>query len=244
MKTFKRASSRWFFSGGGIKTGLRPQTGRVSQTKKQTDQMATPLRWNMTLPNGEPLRFDTPGARWDGTVEEVMAAINQQNNTPMTNDNRVSADIAATDITAIQAAIATIRSKLPFLITVGAQERIELPKLGVKTIGFHEKCTAYMASNPEFIPPFVEPAEVAKDIALRDEFHQFLPQLLELVSLVTGTEMVVGSEIYMADLAYYQSTREAARRGRPGAEDIYNDLQSRFPGAPPKGATPSAKKTP
>ena len=77
-------------------------------------------------------------------------------------------------------------------------------------------------------------AEVAKDIDLRGEFHQFLPQLLELVDLITGTEMVVGSEIYMADLAYYQSVREAARRGHAGAETIYRDLQTRFPGAPKK----------
>jgi len=205
--------------------------------------MATPLRFDMTLPNGQKLCWNTPGARFGGTVEEVMAAINQQNNNPMTNDNRVSASILPADITAILAAITTIRTKLPFLIAVGAQERLELPKLGEKTIGFHEKITAYMVSNPEFIPPFVLPVEVGKDISLRDQIHQFLPQLLELVSLITGTEMVVGSEIYMADLAYYQSVREAARRGRPGAEDIYHDLQARFPGAPAKAVTPAAKKT-
>ena len=206
--------------------------------------MPTPLRWGAKLADGTPVTFGMKGARWNGTLEEVEAARNQQKTNPMTNDNRVSATILPADITAILAAIATIRSKLPFLIPVGAQERIELPKLGEKTIGFHEKCTAYMASNPEFIPPFVLPAEVGKDISLRDQFHQFLPQLVELYNLITGTEMVVGSEIYMADLAYYQSTREAARRGRPGAEAIYNDLQSRFPGSPTQAAKAAAKKTP
>jgi len=206
--------------------------------------MATPLCWGMKLADGTPITFGMKGARWNGTLEEVEAALNQQSNNPMTNDNRVSATISPADITAILAAITTIRTKLPFLIPVGAQERLELPKLGEKTIGFHEKCTAYMASNPEFLPGFIQPAEVGKDISLRDQIHQFLPQLLELVSLVTGTEMVVGSEIYMADLAYYQSVREAARRGRAGAEDIYVDLQSRFPGAPSKAAAAAAKKTP
>lgn len=206
--------------------------------------MATPLRWGQKLSNGQPVTFGMKGALWNGTLEEVEAALNQQNANPMTNDNRVSATITPADITAILAAITTIRTKLPFLIAVGAQERLELPKLGDKTIGFHEKCTAYMASNPEFLPGFILPTEVGKDIGLRDQIHQFLPQLLELVSLITGTEMVLGSEIYMADLAYYQSVREAARRGRAGAEDIYKDLQSRFPGAPPKAAPATAKKTP
>ena len=46
------------------------------------------------------------------------------------------------------------------------------------------------------------------------------------------------SEIWMADLAYYQSVREAKRRGRPGAETIYNDLRPRFPGSTPSNPTP------
>ncbi len=33
-----------------------------------------PLRSDMILPNGHPLRWDTPGARWDGTVAEVNRA--------------------------------------------------------------------------------------------------------------------------------------------------------------------------
>lgn len=48
--------------------------------------MGTPLRFNMILPNGEPLRWGTPGARWGGTMEEVMAAINQKNR-PMAAKN-------------------------------------------------------------------------------------------------------------------------------------------------------------
>ena len=196
--------------------------------------MATPLRWGQKLSNGQPVTYGMKAAVWNGTLDAVEAAMNQPNSNIMTDDNRISASILPADITAILAAIATIRAKLSFLIQVGAQERLDLPKLGEKTVGFHEKCTAYMASNPEFTPPFVLPAEVAKDIELRGEFHQFMPQLLELVDLITGTEMVVGSEIYMADLAYYQSVREAARRGRAGAETIYRDLQTRFPGAPKK----------
>ena len=34
-----------------------------------------PLRYGMILPNGQPLRYGTPGARWGGTVAEVMAAL-------------------------------------------------------------------------------------------------------------------------------------------------------------------------
>jgi hypothetical protein len=42
----------------------------------------------------------------------------------------------------------------------------------------------------------------------------------------------------MADLAYYQSVREAAHRSRAGAQDIYDDLRQRFPGTRASQATP------
>ena len=52
----------------------------------------------------------------------------------------------------------------------------------------------------------------------------------EIGSLGTSTK----SDVYLADLAYYYSFREDARRGIPGTEAIYNELASRFPGPPRK----------
>jgi hypothetical protein len=154
------------------------------------------------------------------------------------NDNRVSATLAAAAITNINNALQTIRTNLPFLVELTDQERIEIPKLGQKTIGFDEKCAAYMGTNPELIPGFIVLAEVVKDRTLRDAILQFYPNFKTLFDQITDTLLVVGSEIYMADLAYYQAAREAAKRGRPGAEVIYKDLATRFPGAPKKVTPP------
>jgi len=95
-----------------------------------------------------------------------------------------------------------------------------------------------MVSNPEFMPGFIEMTEVNKDRALMGQLMEFHPQLQAAFEAVDDTVMIVGSEMYMADLAYYQSVREATRRGRPGAETIYNDLKQRFPGSNPAPATP------
>jgi hypothetical protein len=157
----------------------------------------------------------------------------------MTDDNRISAVLTAQDITDILAAITTIQGKLPFLLSLTAQQRKELPKMGDKSAAFDEKCYTYMTSNPEFLPGFVELDEVNKDRALREQIVQFYPQLSALYETVDDTLMVLGSELWMADLAYYQSTREAARRNRPGAESIYANLRERFP-----GAAQTAKPTP
>jgi hypothetical protein len=146
--------------------------------------------------------------------------------------------MTAADVAAILAAINTVRTKLPFLVSITTQERKELPKLGDKSMGFDAKCESYMASNPEFLPGFVDPAEVGKDRTVRDQILKFWPQLQTLCEAVDDTLMVVNSELWMADLSYYQNVRQATKRGRDGADVIFNDLKDRFPGGSPQPATP------
>lgn len=148
----------------------------------------------------------------------------------MSNDNRISAVLSDEDVAAVQGALATIRGALPFLVTLSGQERKELPRMGPKSIGFDEKCSTYMANRAEFMPGFVDPAEVAKDRALRAQLLRFAAELATLAGSVDDTVQLVSSEVWLADLAYYQSVREAAHRGRDGAQDIYDDLRPRFPG--------------
>jgi len=155
----------------------------------------------------------------------------------MNNDNRVSAVIDDAAVTDLLGHIQAMRAALPFLLTLSAQDRRELPKMGDKSIGFDEKCVTYMASIPEFLPGFVDLGEVNKDRALRAKMMRFYADLAQLNDTVDDTLRVVTSEIWMADLAYYQAVREAARRGRPGAQPIYDDLRQRFPGP---GRTPGS----
>lgn len=159
----------------------------------------------------------------------------------MTRDNRLSAALDAAAVETIGASLLTVREQLPFLISITPPERRDMPKLGEKSVGFDEKCVTYMQSNPEFLPGFVDIAEVDKDRALRTQMLRFAADLQSLAQQVEDTLTVLGSEIWMADLAYYQSAREAARRGRAGAQGIYEDLRSRFPGGGgAAAATPSA----
>jgi hypothetical protein len=67
---------------------------------------------------------------------------------------------------------------------------------------------------------------------------RFAAELQTLATSVDDTVQLVSSEVWMADLAYYQSVREAAHRSRAGAQDIYDDLRQRFPGTRASQATP------
>jgi len=54
-------------------------------------------------------------------------------------DNRVSARITPEDVAAVQAAISTIKEKLPFLIGLSKEERVSMLKMGDKSQAFVQK---------------------------------------------------------------------------------------------------------
>ncbi len=193
--------------------------------------MPEPLRWDMILPNGEPLRFDMgPAFVWDGNVPENL----NQTNHPMTEDNRISATLSAANLTAVLAAIDTIKTLMPFLVALTDEQRRELVRIGDKGQGFNEKVAGYMASHPQFTPNYVEAAEVTKDRTLDGQVLQVLTRLRPLCVNVEDTHLVINSDIQMANLGYYNNVAQAAKRGQPGADTIYDELSSRFPGRPKK----------
>ena len=176
--------------------------------------------------------YDDPRLTWDGMAPEPTP--------PMSKDNQVSASLTDQTITDILGHITAIQTALPFLISRPPGD--DNVMLGEKSVGFDEKCAIYMTSNPEFIPGYVTPAEVAKDRALRVQFNKFLPQLQLLAAKAQDTYDVVGNELMMADLAYYNSTGDAAKRGKTSAGDIHTDLATRYPGRNSQKTTqPTAK---
>ena len=162
--------------------------------------------------------------------------------TTMTTSNHISASINEEDLSAILDALKTLKEKSPFMITLTSQERKELAKLGEKSMGFEAKCEAYMNSHPEFMPGYIQAEELQRDRLLRSQISQFLPLLHAYVAAIEDTLMAAKSDVYLSDLAYYHSVRDATHRGIPGAEAIYNDLSSRFPGSRRKTpGTPSSE---
>jgi hypothetical protein len=195
--------------------------------------MPQPLTWDSLN-----LAYDTPGLTWDAV------APTPQPNPTMSIDNRISKTVSPAQKSAIEAAIAALHTALTtpenLLTNLTTEERRTLPKIGDKTMAFDDKCKTYMAQHPELIPNFVDMAEMAKDRAL---VAALLPCLRDLAPLCEGlddTITVASSDNYMADLAFYQSTKVAAKRGVVGSDTIYTDLKERFPGR----AQPTPPPTP
>lgn len=200
--------------------------------------MPTELTWDMQL-NGSALSWDSADAAltWDGSVT------NNTPNKPMASDNRISLEITPAQKTALVNAVTALKTALDGItINLTKDERQTLPKIGDKTIAFDEKCAAYMAARPELVPSFLDVAELAKDRAL---IADLLPCLREISPICEGLEDTVTlaySDVYVADLAFHQNVKQAAKRGVPGTDTIYDDLKTRFPGRPK--AEPPTPPTP
>lgn len=147
----------------------------------------------------------------------------------MNTKNSISAELVQVDYDAVMAAIQTINDNLPFLITLSDDERRALPKMGDKTIAFVSKALEYAKLNPALIPAFMNLTEFEKDMALVEQLENIKRNINTVRGSIIATEMLAGSEAYQAALMFYQSTKMAMKMNLPGAKEIYEDLNKRFP---------------
>ena len=208
--------------------------------------MATPLRWGMKLPNGEPLRWGTPGAKYNGTVEEVMAALEPpQNNMATTPYNRISVTITDQNIADIVAKITELDTLVsPFCVPVTSTEREHMQKLGPSTTAYAGRTLGYMGTNPDYISPLFPLAEVTKDSTGYAQMEKFMPQLALLFNKLEGVQMLLGNEYLRACNAYMTNSGQAAHRGDANAEPIYADLAALYPGPGTKAKAAATAKKP
>ncbi len=141
-------------------------------------------------------------------------------------DNRISANLSATDRLAVMDAIATIRQKLPFLIDLTTEERKALPKLGDKSRAFVTKALEVGTQNPDFLPRSFDLDEMRRDIELFEALYPILLSLTQLQELVDDTAVAVGSEAYAAGLMVYNYAK-ASGKGT-GLDSMVDDLGRRF----------------
>ncbi len=191
--------------------------------------MATPLRFDMVLPNGEPLRWNTPGARWGGTVEAVTAAIADKSKT-MSNQNKVSAALVQQSVTDILAAYATIKQKLPFLINLTDDERAHLPHIGDKSGEVLTQTLNFVAQFPEALPATFNIPEFQKDGALFNPLETVAMASAQNDQIIQDTRLALRSDLLLAILDVYAF---AKANNRNGAYDVYvNSMKGHFANPP------------
>ena len=109
--------------------------------------------------------------------------------------------------------------------------------MGDKTVAFVTKAAEHAAQNPSLVPPYVDLAELQKDLNAVEKLRAFYNPMAQMTKMLDDTMLLAGSEAYVAALAFYNAVKGAARANVPGAALIYEDLRERFPGRPRQRAS-------
>lgn len=156
----------------------------------------------------------------------------------MAQQNLVSFGMNESDMAEVTAAIATLKAKLlPQLKTLSADERIELPKMGDKTVPFVQKALEYCDSNIDLVPPFLDVNDLKVDVDAVVSLRSIYQPLLQITDALNDTMLLSGSEAYAGALMLYNAAKHTAKSNIYGAKNVYEDLSARFPGRPRKSSS-------
>ncbi len=151
----------------------------------------------------------------------------------MTQKNEISLVVPAESLAKINEALKTLGEEFnTLLISLTANQRQILPKMGDGTLAFVTKTIGYTDTNPEFIPSFLNVADLQVDMAAIQSLLPIAHTIEQFNSMLQDTLMLCGSEAYIAALIYYQAVKSAAKNNIPHSKEIRDDLGERFPGKP------------
>lgn len=144
----------------------------------------------------------------------------------MTTPNRISASITAVEATKIQAQIADLKAALPFLIDFSPDERRTLTEMGDKSRAFVSRCVQIAQQDDSFLPKKFNVADFAKDHALSEALEPIRQQLAKLTELVEDSQLLAGSEAYIAALEVYHAAQRTGKGS--GLDDLIDQVGQRF----------------
>lgn len=117
----------------------------------------------------------------------------------------------------------------PYLINLTPDERLQLPKMGEKSISFVTKGTEYLSLSGTPAPAYVNPEDLNIDLNAYETIRQIRQIAQPTIDMLDDTMLLCGSEAYVAVLAFYTYLKGAAKMNVPGAKTIFDDLSTRFP---------------
>jgi hypothetical protein len=140
---------------------------------------------------------------------------------PVTN---ISAALTAAQVTAINGALNTIRTNLPFLVNLTAEERLALSKMGEIGYNYVTRALDYAQGNAGILPPNFNLTEAQKDLKLVNDIRPIMQQVAQLLEAIDDTMMMAGIEAKDFADKFYALAKLQAGTNTPGMDVIVSDL--------------------
>ncbi len=161
-------------------------------------------------------------------------------------ENLLNQILTDEQIIQIRNAYAAANQAIPFAIGLNTEQRQTIPKIATGNLNFVIDCKNSMLDNANILPAYMTVDNLNMDITLYQQLDPLVQLAAQNFERLRDTQMLAGSEAYIAALAYYRMVEAAAKAGLPGMDTVYNQLKERFAnqgnqggGTPPDGTPPT-----
>ena len=155
----------------------------------------------------------------------------------MSSQNLVSAALAAETKTEILKALAEIKTKLNFLLTLQPDEVRSLFKAANGFAPLIDKAYNSVNDHPEIMSNVFDIAEFKKDYALSKDLTPIVNQINELANSLQNTLMAINSDALAGALEIYASIKQN-RDKVPGLNVVATEMAEFFQKTGKKSVTP------
>lgn len=152
--------------------------------------------------------------------------------------NLVSIEFDAAALDAIDSALAVLEAKLDNLITLSAEQRRKVIKMGDKSEAFCRQTELVLRQNPGIVPGNFDLHGFQQDIIALDALRPRLQRLRSLTDRADDTEVALGSDIISVALDGYA----LAKVGGQGTalDSLRESMQTRLSRKPRNPGKPTA----
>lgn len=141
------------------------------------------------------------------------------------NSNKLDVTLTAEQIAAVMAALDTLDTALPFIVSLTPEERRALFRMGTRSEGFVREALTAAEQHPDHIPASLGVVEMQRDLDLRDLLQPVLSRLGVIHTKVNDTWLLAGADAMQKATAVYRVLKNT--RGQ-GLDDTLNVLKQRF----------------
>jgi len=140
--------------------------------------------------------------------------------------NNLDVTLTTEQSAGVTAAVASLYTAMPFLVSLTSTERRRLPKLGDKSEAFVRQAHQIVRDYVDVLPAGIDLEQMDRDAAIRDLLLPVHQQLTQILTMVNDTITVAGSDLMKASHIVYRALKSHGEEA--GLRLIRDELGRRF----------------
>lgn len=147
--------------------------------------------------------------------------------------NLVSIDLSADELAAMDQAIATLEALTKPFITLSADDKKNLVKMGDKSVAFCQQTALVLEQNKDVLPQSFDYSEMEDDLAAYAALQSRALRVREVLAKLDDTQTALGSDVMVAASEGYALMKLFGKA--EGLSELQQAMRVRRPGRRRKG---------